>query len=268
MVRILLFLLLVNFALADVLGTVRSFMDSKTYHSKQNLIKSLFKDESQFIKEDGKIDSIAITNVLRENGLLKLSYSDAKEQIITFNTTNNPLLFMKIANDTFQELGYTYFITKNISKHGKELSWTISISTQNLIDPAFLTQGLKKQHCLVLNIKKTAPLHWEYSIDAKNAKLKTVPILLGQRKVLKRPNGAYWLKVANAKEAQINSNIQDNWQSKITFFDKHLKPISERLGDKKERNIFLKIPQDAYYMRLTDQFSLWNIKHGLAIRLN
>ncbi len=268
MVRIFIFLFLANLAFADVLGTARTFMDSKTYYSKQNLIQSLFKDESKFVKDDGKIDTIAITNTLRENGLLKLSYSDAKTQVITFNTTNNPLVFMKIANDALQNLGYTYFLTKNISRHGEELSWTISISTQNLIDPSSLTRRLKAQRCAVINIKKTSPMHWEYIIDAKNARVKTIPIHLGQRKELKRPNGDYWLRVGSAKEMKITAHPQDSWFAKITFYDKTLKPISQQVSDKKKKSIYLKKPSGAYYMSIGDKFSLWNIKHGLAIRLN
>ncbi len=268
MVRILIFLLIANFALADVLGTVRSLMDSKTYHSKQSIIQALFKDESKFMDENGKIDTIAITNTLKQNGLLKLKFSKARTQSITFDVANNPLLFMKIINDSLEELGYTNYLTQSISKNNGELSWTIDVSTQNLIDPSSLTKRLKERKCGIINVKKIAHMHWAYDIDAKNAKLKTIPILVGQQKQLQRPNGVYWLKVPTAKKAKIATRGGDHWFAKVTFFDKHLNPIEEKVSQKSTRSFLVNIPNNAYYMRLDDQFALWNIKHGLSVTLN
>ncbi len=268
MVRFVIFLLFVNVAFADVLGTVRTFVSSKTYHEKKDFIKSLFVDEAKFLDQNGSINTLLIANTLKENGLLNLTFADAKMQSITFEVNENPLLFLKITNDILEQLGYTYYLTKQINKRQNSLLWTININTQTLIDPSLLANSLKKRYCKIININKTSALDWIYKIDAKDAKLNSEKLILGRRVELKRPDSAYWVKVDQAKEVQISANIHDTWYAKVIFFDSHLNPISELSPDEKSAQLSLQIPQNSYYMYLDDQFSLSNIKHGLAIRLN
>lgn len=270
MVRILFVLLLAfTFSFGDVIGVARTFMDSKTYHEKKNLIEALFKDESKFTdKTTGKVDTVAVANTLKTNGLLKLSFHSVKQLNITFDINQNPLLSMKIINNTLERLGYTYYLTKSISRHREDLSWTISMNTQNLIDPTSLANQLRKRGCVVKNVRKSGTLDWTYDINSKNAKLKTISILTGERKRLKKPSGAYWFDVSKTKGAEIESHIKDNWFPKVTFFDRGLRPIEQISEDKDKKRLSLTIPQNATYMSLDDKFSLDNIKHGLIIRLN
>lgn len=244
-------------------------MDSKTYHANKKLLEALFKDESKYIdKLTGKVNTIAVANTLKDNGLLKLSFQNEKQLNITFDVDENPLLSMKIINNTLQRLGYTYYLTKSISRHSSTLSWTISMNTQNLIDPTSLANQLRKRGCKVKNVRKNGALNWTYDINSKNAKLKTISILRGERKELKKPSGAYWFGVSKIKEAEIEANAKDNWFPKVTFFDKSLHPMEETVEDKDKKRVSIKIPQNAFYMRIDDKFSLDNIKHGLIVRLN
>ncbi len=267
MVRILIFFLFVNIAFADILGTVRTFINSKTYRENKSLITSLFKDESKFKTPSGQIDSVAIADTLREHGLLTMSYEEQKVQAITFDVVNNPLLSMRIITNILEELGYSSFLTKDISRSGDKLSWTIHVNTQNILDPKSLSTKLKLRHCQITKLRKTSSLHWTYGINAKYAKLKTISILKGERKSLTRPNGAYWIDVHNMKEAQIAAHAGDSWFAKITFFNARLNVVEEKSYDKKQNSLNIKIPANAYYMRLDDKFTLQNIKRGLAVRL-
>lgn len=261
--------LVFSFGFGDVLGVARTFMDSKTYHTNKKLIEALFEDESKYIdKATGKIDTIVVANTLKSNGLLKLSFQNVKQLNITFDVDENPLLSMKIINNTLQRLGYTYYLTKSISRHSNNLSWTISMNTQNLIDPTSLANQLRERGCRVESVRKNGELNWTYNINSKNAKLKTISILMGERKELKKPSGAYWLDISQAKEAEIEAVVKDNWFPKVTFFDKSLHPIEQTLEDEDKKRVSIKIPQNVVYMKIDDKFSLDNIKHGLIVRLN
>lgn len=268
MVKVFLGLVLsFSFAFSDVLTTARTFLDSSTYRSQRNLINVLFSDKTKYIK-NGKTDSLAIVKTLKTNGLLKLSFHLAQQLKLTFDVSYNPLLSMKIINDTLESLGYTYYLTNSISKHAESLKWSILINTQNLVDPVSFSNMLISRNCIVENISKNGDFSWSYSIDAKNARLKTTDITRGKREVLSKPNRAYWFDVRGAKEIQIDAHPRDNWFPLVTFFDKSLNPIKEINSPEDKKELYVKIPENVAYLKVEDKYLLDNIKRGLTVRLD
>lgn len=261
-------LLLCTIAIGDILETVKKYIDPPTYRAKESLIRVLFAKEDKYInKATGKLDTISIVNTLKQNGLLSLSYEGAQTLSLTFKINAKPLLSMRLINDTLESLGYTYYLTKSIAKNGNDISWSINLNTQNIVDPIMFRKQLRAQGCQVNSIKKNGAFSWVYDISTDNATLKTTPISHGATKDLGRPNKPYWLHVKSAKGIRMVANQNDRWFPHITLFDDSLIPVHEIRSDQNRKNLYVKIPQNAKYIRIDDRFLLDNIKRGLQVTI-
>lgn len=261
-------LLLCSFSYGSILEVVKNYIDPPTYRAKQNLIKALFAQEDKYInKATGKADTIKIVNTLKNNGLLSLSYKAAQTLNLTFEITTKPLLSMRVVNDVLESLGYTYYLTKSIKKDGDNISWSVNINTQNIVDPIMLRKKLKAQGCHINSIDKNGPFGWVYSLNTQNARLETISISSGVPKRLGRPTKPYWLHVNHAKGVRIQANPSDRWFPHITLFDDTLVPIDEIMSDKNQKSLYVEIPKNATYIRVDDKFLLDNIKRGLEITI-
>lgn len=261
-------MLLSSFSIGDILETVKNYIDPPTYRAKENLIKALFANEEQFInKTTRKADTIKIVSTLKHNGLLPLSYKAAQTLNLTFKINTKPLLSMRLINDALESLGYTYYLTKSITKNGDDISWSVNINTQNIVDPIMLRKKLQAQGCQINSIKKHGSFSWIYSLQTDNARLKTIAIPSSSPQDLGRPSKPYWLHVQHAKGVKVQANPNDRWFPHITLFDDALTPIDEIISDTNQKNIHVKIPQNAKYIRIDDKFLLDNIKRGLKVTL-
>lgn len=261
--------IITTFAYSDILNVVKTFVDPPTFRSKQNLIKVLFANPNKFTNpQTGKFDTIKITQTLKNNGLLSLSFHSAQTLNLVFQTNSYPLLSMRIINDALEELGYTYYVTKSIKKDGTSLDWSININTQNIVDPMMLSKKLKKRNCSIQSIRKRGAFGWVYKLSTTSSTLKTIPISLGVEKGLGRPNRAYWLRTNGGKSLKITSHPNDNWFPHVTFFNPGLTPIDETNLEQRKKALYLKIPPRAAYVRIEDKFLLDNIKRGLKVRID
>lgn len=236
--------------------------------SQRNLINVLFAKQSNFILPSGEIDSLKVVSKLKENGLLKLSYKTAQPLRLNFEVSGSPLLSMKIITNVLEKLGYTYYISTKVSKHSLNLSWAILINTQNVLDPISFSRELIKRECKIQRVQRSGELFWQYNIDANSAMLLTASLLKGEENQLKKPNSPYWLDTRGITNLKIRARDKDNWYPNITFFDKNLIAFDAVIKDVETKELLIKIPQNARYIKIDDKFLLDNIKRGLLITPN
>ncbi len=269
MVRVILILFIwSNFIYAGSLSVARSFVDPATYSQKVNLINALFANKSKYTKRStGEIDTLKILQELKSNGLLKLSYGSVADTVLRFDTKGNPLVALRIINDTLEDMGYNNYLIKSISKHEDLMSVSFTITSSSLVDPVNFSYRLQKLGCVVDRVQRSGEYYWGYKIDASGAKIYTIELPKNKRVVLNKPSRAYWFMVYGASNVEIFAHAADNWFSKITFYDKFLHPIDEVNEDRKKRSLNVKIPQNAFYMKVDDRYRLENIKRGLTLIL-
>ncbi len=269
MVRLLvIFCITFSFINASSLSVARSFVNSSVYAQKRDMINAIFSNNKRFINpSSGEVDSLKVLRVLKKNGLLNLNYPDISESILSFDTVGNPLLALRVISDTLEDMGFTDFITKIISKHEDRLSWSIVLKSQSVVDPLVLSNKLKKLGCMVDKVQRSGEYYWGYVINFSRTKLKTIPISVNERVKLKKPNRPYWFIIYGSKNAHIASHGADNWHPKVVFYDKFLNPLSQISSDKTKRNLDIDIPKDAFYMEVKDRFMLENIKRGITLIL-
>ena len=124
---------------------IKSFIGDKEYKVQKNLIKVLFKNESKFVDEDGKVDDIKVLKELKNSGLLKLFYNRPKNLYLSFFSKDDSVIFLRVINESLSLMGYNYFLTKKAVKSEDGFLWQIVISTEHIVDPLILAKRLEKR---------------------------------------------------------------------------------------------------------------------------
>jgi len=266
--NIFLVLLLSTFALANLQEKIISFMGEHSYAKQENLIKILFKNQNSFYKQsDGNVDSLKVIQVLQKNGLLKLSYNTPMSLHITFVTDKNPLIFTRIISESLEAVGYNYFLTQEAQKSTDQFSWTINLKTKRVIDPTLFAKELEKRGCKIEDIIKKSDEEWVYEIDSHDAKLNALHLEPNTRVDLSKPIQPYWVASDQAESIKIRTSLADHWFPLVLFLDKGLHLISQTRIDERTYAITLPIPKNCKYIRISDIYTLDNIKRGLRVYL-
>ena len=259
--------LLIAFVKADILDDkIKNLIGSKEYQVHKNLIKIIFKErEKYFINEE--LEIIPILKVLKENGLLNLRFDKPKNLVVEFHTNKDAIKSLKILNDALKALGYYYYFTKS-SKYNAdgELVWTIRLNTEYAIDPLILSSELARKECKVVDIIKEKDDKWLYKIDTNFAKIAEALFVDSNEKViLQKPLKPYFIRIKEGKQLNIIGRKLNHWFPYIVFYDKHLNVLKIIKKNRIYRGLYTTIPDGTEYIKITDLYTLINIKRGLSI---
>ncbi len=245
---------------------IENFIGTQNYLTHKNLINFIFKKEYQYTTVDG-LNYQTILKTLKENGLLNLAFNAPKNIEVTFKINSNPVKSFKILKDTLKSLGYYYYFTKHTVYDGTEsLTWTIKLKTEAAIDPLVLSNELFQHDCKVLDIKKESNDKWVYELDTTNASLFDATYITNNERVaFSKPLSPYFIKVDKASKIYIKSKTLNRWLPYVVFYDEHLNILKVSKEEKVYRNITLSIPENTKYIKITDLYTLFNIKRGLSV---
>ena len=269
MIKLFLISFLLTFSLNanDILfDKIENIISTKEFNTHKNLINLLFKNkQAYFIGEN--LNYLQILKTLKQNGLLKLRLKKPKEIIVRFETNFDPIKSLKILNDTLKSLGYYYYFTKSTKYDGAgNLTWDIKLKTSNVIDPLVLALELANHESYIKHIVREENDTWKYFINTKNANLASALFIdTNEKVVLQKPLKPYFLKIGEAKILKVLSRNLNNWYPYIVFYDKHLNVLKVIKKDRVFKGLSMKIPETSKYIKITDLYTLINIKRGLSI---
>lgn len=271
----LVFSLLFSFAYADetqkvqeeelLLQKIKTFVSPKVFQKDRAWLDIIFSPKEQYYKEDGMVDSVKVIEVLKENGVLNLYFKKPKEVNISFKTNGNSLFFVKIISDTLQNIGYYRYVTTESNLNDLEFTWKISLTSEYAADPVVLDNELKKSGCSVVDVIRKSPTDWTYVIDMQEARLNAKVLKEDEKIKLKRSLYSYWLDVSQIKRLKIESSYRNNWYPYIAYYDKSLKLLRVIKRDKKRTSITLNMRENTYYLKISDIYTLKNIKDSLVL---
>ena len=269
MVRVVIaFLFLTTFLSATLLeDKIESFIGEKEYKIQKNLIRILFKNESQFLREDSSVDDIKVLAKLKDSGLLKLFYKEPQELNLTFSTKENSLVFMRVINESLSSMGYNYFLTKRALKNSDSFVWEIIISTEHMVDPLILSKRLEARGCFLESVERKKENEWLYKINSDNIKIEAKRVEANRTLKLKKPIKPYWIDVEGMKSISFASKIADRWHPSIVFYDDKLHIVKDYKKDSATNRLKIKIPIDTKYVKVADLYTLDNIKRGISVYL-
>lgn len=269
MVKIfLLFTLLVSFSCAEdlLIKKIQNLINPATFAKDRAYIDTIFSQKKDFYSDDGRVDTIKVIKTLKDNGILNLFFKTPRDINISFKTGGAPLFFIKIMSDSLQNIGYYKYVTKESKFNDSEFVWKINLTSEYAADPIILSQELKKNNCRVVDVIRDGETDWTYIVDMKNAKLDVSELEDGVEFKLKRSLYAYWLDVSNIDKIEVSSSARNDWYPHIAYYDKSLKLLKVMKIDAKKTNITLDIREDTRYIKISDIYTLKNIKDDLVLK--
>ncbi len=248
-----------------VLQKVQSLLDEDTYSSHSKLISLLFEDEAAYMKSSS-VDMIKVASTLEENGLLKLSFASAKQVELTFEYGGeNPLFFMKLMTDTLRNMGLSFVLTKEAKLDKEGFLWTVTFEAKSVPDPVLLAKRLERNRAAVTDLQRLESTRWRYRIDMSDATVSAKPIRAGQSVKIVRPIRPVWMEVSRIKRLVIRELPGSHWYADVVVYDKMLHILSMKQSETRTRYLSLRLPADAAYVKISDRFTLENLRSGVKL---
>ncbi|MDQ1245472.1 MAG: hypothetical protein QG565_1813 [Campylobacterota bacterium] len=269
MVKTLLFsLFLVSLLNAQdlVIEKIRTLINPNTFAKDRAYIDVIFSPREDFYAKDGRVDAIKVIKTLKDNGILNLFFKKPRDIDISFKTKGEPLFFIKIIGDSLQNIGYYRYVTKESNFNSDEFVWKINLTSEYAADPIILAQELQKNNCEIVDVIRENETDWTYVIDMQNAKLNVSELEGGVEFKLKRSLYAYWLDVSKVSTVEILSSARNDWYPYIAFYDKSLRLLRVMKIDTKKSTVFLDMKDDTHYIKISDIYTLKNIKDDLVLK--
>jgi len=243
---------------------IKSFIDADVYEQNSAFIDIIFSPESDYYIND-RVDSVKVIHTLKENGLLNLFFKQPSELKLSFKSSGPPLFFVKIMGDTLRNIGYYRYVTQESTLNNSEFTWTISLNAEYATDPLVLSRELSKSGCSIIDIQRNSSTDWTYIIDMREGLLNIPKLEDGVEVKLKRSLYAHWLNISNIEKLEIAGSRRNDWYPYIAYYDRSLHLLKVIKKDRKIRKIRLRIPKNAYYIKISDLYTLKNIRDALVL---
>jgi hypothetical protein len=252
----------------SIRSELENILGQKTYIAKKKFLNILFKDRQKYLLGD-QVDIHKVLETLKENNLIHLAFKKNRELYLSFATKqNNPLIFIKMIQNSLNALGYSVPTTQKVMRDSSGFLYKVSIKTSSAVDPVLLSNELNKQGCYISKMKRYSKTNWRYNIDIKNIDIVQEDTPFKTKIKLKRPLNPYWIDIEGAKNLILNSSRVNSWHPYIVFFDRDLNILDTISKERKSYNEKLTVPRSAKYVKISDIYTLENIKRGLSIYIS
>ena len=238
---------------ANNIQTVKNLIGEEKFNTYYELLKPVLNEPSL----------IKTLEYLQNNGLLDIFFDKPRLINPTFIfIDNNPVFNTKKLYSTLNSLGYYYFYPVKLIKN-KNYSITLEMKSTHFIDPLLFSKTIAQNGCKVVGINKHN--HYIYTINCKNAHLDTLKVVSKKTKLL-NAKGIYWINPNGFDKIMIYTSKLDNWYPYIVFFDKNLNILNIIAKENSKRTVFLNIPPECAYIKISDTYSKENFKRGIIIK--
>lgn len=242
-----------------------SLLDENTYGSHKKLIALLFEKDGEF-RDGSGYDMVKIAAVLEENGLLHLNLPTFATVEIAFEYGGeNPLFFMKSVDETLRSIGFSSFMTRSAKLDKSGFVWSVAIKTDSLPDPVLIAKRFGRTGARVTDIERLDDTRWRYRVDMRGARVDALEISAGDVRKVVRPVRPVWVDVSKVGRLTIRELPGSHWYADVVVYDKMLRILSVRQNDTRTRYMRLKLPSDAVYVKISDRFTLENLRSGVRL---
>jgi len=243
---------------------IKSFINKDLYTQNKAYIDIIFSPKSEYYRGE-MVNTVKVIRTLKENGLLNLYFNKPTNLKLNFKTSGSPIFFVKLMGNTLRNIGYYRYVTKESNLNNREFTWSINLISEYATDPQILQNELLKSGCDIVDVEKNSNNDWTYVIDMRNGHLNVDSLQDGIETQLKRSVYAHWLDVSNITRLEILSSRRNNWYPKISYYNSSLNLLKVISRDKKVRKIALNIPRCATYVKISDIYTLKNLKDSLIL---
>lgn len=269
MVKKLLLLVLFSFTLhaATLMSEVENIIGKNSYIANKKIVRILFKEKARFYKS-GHLDYPKVLEVLKENNLLNLKLSRSTRIDLSFATRQKyPVAFIYLVKSALNELGLGRVYIQKVIHDRSGFLYKVYVYSDTAPDPIAISESLGKKGAEITRIKRFSISNWRYFVDIRHLNLVPQKLAYKQKIHLPRPLEPYWINVENVTTVLLKSAKTNLWHPRIVFYDRYLNVLDNDSQDRKSYNIRLEVPKDAMYMKVSDLYTLENLRHGLTIYL-
>lgn len=243
---------------------IKSFLDADIYEKNEAFVGVIFDPKSDFYQNE-RVDVVKVVETLKENGLLNLFFKTPREIQLNFKTSGSPLFFVKLMGDALRNIGYYRYVTTASNLNSSEFTWSIKLTSEYATDPLILQTELNRSGSNIIDIDRTSATEWTYVVDMGSSFLNLIELEESQEIKLKRSLYAHWLNVAKIKKLKIVSSRRNHWYPYIAYYDSSLHLLKVIKEDERYSSMKLEIPKQAKYIKISDLYSLKNVKDGLTL---
>ena len=247
-----------------VVSKIKSFLDTQAYEENVDFINVIFDPKSDFYKNE-RVDSVKVVETLKENGLLELFFKTPRELTLNFKTSGSPLFFVKLMGDTLRSMGYYRYVTTASHLDASEFTWNINLTSEYATDPLILETELNKSGCRIIDVERNSQTQWTYVIDMASGFLNIKELKSDEELNLKRSLYAHWLNVSKVNSITIKSSRRNRWYPYIAYYDASLHLLKVVKSSEIAQEIDLDIPQGSKYIKISDLYTLKNVRDELTI---
>lgn len=247
-----------------LISKIQSFIEPQIYKQNSAFIDIIFSPQTDYYIGD-RVDSVKIIQTLKDNGLLNLFFKTPRELTLRFKTSGSPLFFVKIMGDTLRNIGYYRYVTQASNLDNSEFTWTITLTSEYATDPLILQQELDKSGCNIVDIHREESTKWTYVVDMRDGELNVETLKSGSEIKLKRSLYAKWINVSEIKKLRITSSPRNSWYPYIAYYDNSLHLLKVIKRDRKRSNIILNMRDNTHYIKISDIYTLKNIRDDLVL---
>lgn len=244
---------------------IQSLVEPEVFARDKAYIEIIFSPKDEYYVDEKTVNSVKVIQTLKDNGILNLFFEKPREINISFKTEGSALFFVKIMSDTLRNIGYYRYVTQESNLKNSEFTWKISLTSEYATDPVILSRELAKSGCKIVDVVRESATDWTYIIDMTASKLNTKVLTDGEEIQLKRSLYSYWLDVSKIKKLKITSSYRNSWYPYIAYYDKSLNLLRVVKKDVKRRRITLDMKEDTHYLKISDIYTLKNIKDALVL---
>jgi len=261
--------LLLSFIHAGALNSeLENILGQNSYLAKKKFLKIIFKDQQKFYVGN-QVDIHKVLSTLKKNNLMRLDFKKNRALHLSFATQqNSPLIFIKMIQNSLNTLGYSIPEIEKVMRDSSGFLYKVTLKTSSAIDPVLFANELQKQGCYISQMKRYSKTNWRYNINISNIDIVPKDILFNKKIILKKPLNPYWIDVESAKTLVLNSSRSNSWHPYIVFYDRDLKVLDTISKELKSYNERLSIPRDTKYVKISDIYTLENLKRGLSIYIS
>ncbi len=237
-----------------------SLIGKRAYEQNRLILDTIFSKSDRF-KKDGIIDIVAIAKVLKRLGLLETKLPQPQNQEIIFSSYDHPALFFRLCKEALKEtLIYRYAITQ-IQKDEDGIVMAISLVSERIPDPIVMGDYLQRRGVKILGLERIGQ-KWRYLLDLSDAHIAAKRVDDHLKIKTKKP---LWIEVSQKKSLTIASQRGNHWHPLIFVYDRFLHPLMTIQKRVQTKKMDLSLPKGSYYIKISDRFTLKNMKNGFAI---
>ncbi|PZT48737.1 hypothetical protein B6S12_02525 [Helicobacter valdiviensis] len=250
----------------SVTYSIISILGPQEFQRNERFINKVFAKEENFLNGKGEPNLYKISQALKANGLLSLTFGVPKELLVEFEIKENPLVFMNALYEVLRAMGYYYYLIKESQIDEKGYRFILSMNTEYAIDPVILQEKLKEYGYEANLIERKSLQEWKYSFKNVEFKYpKATQLLLNESKFMANLAGEYWYQCEGGNKLILESANGAKWFPKIVFFDKFMNIIEVEETKESVQKLEVTLPKEVKFIKVSDTFLPINIKNGLNV---